>query len=183
MAVLEKIRVKFGLGATIIIALGLLSFIISPDDLERAFQSMSSKYDVGKVGGKSISYDDFKADVDNLTHLTGQSSLNAQQQEEIRDMAWQKIIYKYLFIKNAEKAGIRLGEDEKVALTTGSMVSPMISRNALFFDEDGNTTGITTMNDTNGTNGTWYTMDGRRLSGKPTKAGLYIYGNIKVAIK
>lgn len=138
MAVLEKIRVKFGLGATIIIALGLLSFIISPDDLERAFQSMSSKYDVGKVGSKSISYDDFKADVDNLTHLTGQSSLNAQQQEEIRDMAWQKIIYKYLFIKNAEKAGIRLGEDEKVALTTGSMVSPMISRNALFFDEDGN---------------------------------------------
>ena len=83
MAVLEKIRVKFGLGATIIIALGLLSFIISPDDLERAFQSMSSKYDVGKIGNKSISYDDFKADVDKLTEISkmsGVSTLNAQQQ-------------------------------------------------------------------------------------------------------
>ena len=29
----------------------------------------------------------------------------------------------------------------------------------------------------------WYDMSGRRLSGKPTKAGLYIYGNKKVAIK
>ena len=141
MAVLEKIRVKFGLGATIIIALGLLSFIISPDDLERAFQSMSSKYDVGKVGGKSISYDDFKADVDKLTEISkmsGMTTLNAQQQEQLRDAAWQDIIYKYLFVKNAEKAGLRLGEDEKVALVTGSMVSPMISRNGLFFDEEGN---------------------------------------------
>lgn len=141
MAVLEKIRVKFGIGASIIIALGLLSFIISPDDLERAFQSMSSKYDVGKVGGKSISYDDFKADVDKLTEISkisGLGTLNAQQQEQLRDAAWQDIIIKNLFIKNAEKAGIRLGEDEKVALTTGSMISPMISRNPLFFDEDGN---------------------------------------------
>ena len=141
MAVLEKIRVKFGIGASIIIALGLLSFIISPDDLERAFQSMSSKYDVGKVGGKSISYDDFKSDVDRLTEISkisGYGTLNAQQQEQLRDAAWQDIIIKNLFIKNAEKAGIRLGDDEKVALTTGSMVSPMISRNGLFFDEDGN---------------------------------------------
>ena len=144
MAVLEKIRVKFGLGATIIIALGLLSFIISPDDLERAFQSMSSKYDVGKIGNKSISYDDFKADVDKLTEISkmsGVSTLNAQQQEQqeqLRDAAWQDMVYKYLFIKNAENAGLRLGEEEKVALTTGSMVSPMISRNSLFFDEEGN---------------------------------------------
>ncbi len=141
MAVLEKIRVKFGLGATIIIAIGLLSFIISPDDLERAFQSMSSKYDVGNVGGKAVSYDDFKADVDKLTEISkmsGVSTLNAQQQEQLRDAAWQDIIYKFLFIKNAEKAGIRLGEDEKVALVTGSMVSPMIARNGLFYDEEGN---------------------------------------------
>ena len=29
----------------------------------------------------------------------------------------------------------------------------------------------------------WYTLDGRRLGGKPTKAGLYIHGNKKVMIK
>ena len=29
----------------------------------------------------------------------------------------------------------------------------------------------------------WYTLDGRRLSGPPTKAGLYIHNNRKVVIK
>lgn len=29
----------------------------------------------------------------------------------------------------------------------------------------------------------WYTLDGRRLQGKPTQKGLYIHGNIKVVIK
>ena len=36
MAVLEKIRVKFGLVISIIIALALLSFIIDPSTLESA---------------------------------------------------------------------------------------------------------------------------------------------------
>ena len=31
--------------------------------------------------------------------------------------------------------------------------------------------------------GAWYTIDGRRLQGKPTQKGLYIHGNIKVVIK
>ena len=31
--------------------------------------------------------------------------------------------------------------------------------------------------------GAWYTLDGRRLQGKPTQKGLYIHGNIKVVIK
>lgn len=51
----------------------------------------------------------------------------------------------------------------------------------VFGDED---TGITTTNLTNSTNtGTWYTLNGVKLSGKPTKAGLYIHGNRKVSIK
>ena len=33
------------------------------------------------------------------------------------------------------------------------------------------------------TAGEWYTLDGRKLSGKPAKAGLYIYNSKKVVIK
>ena len=69
MAVLEKIRVKFGLAISIIIALALLSFIIDPSTLESALNSMSSKYDVGQIAGKSISYSDFQADVDRYTTI------------------------------------------------------------------------------------------------------------------
>jgi uncharacterized repeat protein (TIGR02543 family) len=35
----------------------------------------------------------------------------------------------------------------------------------------------------NGQSDSWYTLDGRKLSGKPTKKGLYIYNGKKVAIK
>ena len=31
--------------------------------------------------------------------------------------------------------------------------------------------------------GNWYTIDGRRLSGKPTRKGIYIHNNVKVVIR
>ena len=52
---------------------------------------------------------------------------------------------------------------------------------------DGEVSGITTTNYTNYTNFTdsdaWYSLDGRRLSSKPAKKGLYIHNGRKVAIK
>ena len=52
----------------------------------------------------------------------------------------------------------------------------------MVFDE---ATGITTTNYTNFTNSddAWYSLDGRRLQGKPTKSGLYINNGKKVIIK
>jgi len=142
MAVLEKIRVKFGIVISVIIALALLSFIIDPSTLESALNSMSDKYDVGKIAGKSISYTDFQADIDKYTTInqivTGSTVQNEQMQTEIRNAAWKELLDKYMFIKNAEKAGIRVGEQEMVALTTGEYVSPLIAQNPAFADENGN---------------------------------------------
>lgn len=139
MAVLEKIRVKFGLAASIIIAIGLLSFIIDPGQLETAFNSMSSKYDVGEIDGKSISYADFQQDVEKYSTIsemvTGSSAQSAQQQAQARDAAWQDLIYKHLFVKNANSAGLYVGEDELLELTAGNSVSPMIAQS--FVDENG----------------------------------------------
>ena len=94
MALLEKIRVKFGLVISIIIALALLSFIIDPSTLEAALNSMSSKYDVGKVAGKKVSYTDFQETVDKYTTinelLQGSSAQNEQIQQQSRNSAWQE---------------------------------------------------------------------------------------------
>lgn len=142
MAVLEKIRVKFGLVISIIIALALLSFIIDPGTLESALNSMSSKYDVGKIAGKSISYNDFQEDVDKYTvineMLSGSSSQNEQTQRQIRNAAWQGLLDKYMFVKNAKAAGICVGEDEMVSLVSGETLSPVMAQNPVFLDEAGN---------------------------------------------
>ena len=141
MAVLETLRVKFGVVITALVALGLLSFIIDPASIENAWHSMSSKYDVGEINGKAISYSDFQVEVDKFTKIneiiTGSSVQNEQQQEQIRNAAWQNLIDRYLFIENAHNAGINVGKDELVALTTGDMISPVLSSDMAFRGEDG----------------------------------------------
>ena len=141
MAVLEKLR-GWGIVLSILVALPLLLFIIDPSQIIQTVQSVSSKYDVGKIGGKSVSYTDFQQEVERFSTLgeimSGTSSSSEQQQKQIRDAAWQNLVDKYLFIKNAQAAGINVGKDEIKDLTYGESVSPVIASNPMFLDEDGN---------------------------------------------
>ena len=141
MAVLETIRVKFGVVITVLIAVALLSFIVDPSTLQSVTASMSSKYDVGEIDGKAISYTDFQEEVDKYTTLTelmsGSSVQNEQQQISIRNTAWESLVNKYLFVKNAKKAGLTVGEEEMLAIIAGEIESPLISQNPMFFGENG----------------------------------------------
>ncbi len=141
MAALETIRVKFGVFITVLIALALLSFIIDPTTLQSVASSMSSKYDVGEIDGKSISYTDYQADVEKFTRInelmTGSAAQNAQQHEAVRNMAWQSLIDKYLFQKNARKAGINVGTEEMNDIIAGNIDSPVFTQNPMFMDESG----------------------------------------------
>ena len=142
MAILQKTREKAGMAVSIIMALALLSFIIDPQTLETAFNAMSSRNDVGVINGKTISYLDFQQDVDKFTTInemvTGSSAQSEQQQEQVRNAAWQSLLDRSLFVKNAKAAGIRVGEEEMKDLLAGDMISPVISQNPAFMDENGN---------------------------------------------
>ncbi len=141
MAVLETIRVKFGILITVLIAVALLSFIIDPSTLQSVSSSMSSKYDVGEINGKSVSYTDFQADIDRLTAvneiMTGSSVQSEEMQNSIRDAAWQSLVDKYLFIRNAKAAGLNVGEEEMVDIISGAIDSPVFTQNPAFCDENG----------------------------------------------
>lgn len=132
-------REKFGIVISVIIALSLLYFIAPMDDLMTLFGG--GRQDVGEINGNKISYEDFQREVTDLTTVneivTGSTVQSEQQQQQIRNTAWQSFIDKYLFLKNARAAGISVGNDEMVALTTGDMVSPLISQNYAFMDESG----------------------------------------------
>ena len=142
MAVLQTLRTKFGLAISIIVALGLLSFIIDPGQIQSAVQSMSSKFDVGKINGKSVSYTDFQEDIDHYTRLhelmTGSSASSEEEHTQIRDAAWQALVDKFLIVREAKDAGITVGEEEMLDLTTGANPSPLISQNSMFVDANGN---------------------------------------------
>ena len=139
MAVLEKLR-GWGIVLSILVALPLLLFIIDPSQIIQTVQSVSSKYDVGKIGGKSVSYTEFQQAVDDYSRvselLSGTSSTNEQQQKQIRDAVWQSFVDQNLFIKNAQAAGITVGKDELKDLVSGANISPVIA--SLFTDANGN---------------------------------------------
>ena len=63
--------------------------------------------------------------------------------------------------------------------------APTVRQFVLNFGEDGEAQGITTTDYTDLTDsaGAWYTIDGVRLDGQPTKKGLYIHGGKKVVVK
>lgn len=139
MAVLEKIRVKFGILISVVIALALLSFIIDPNTISQVASSMSSKYRVGKINGNSVSYQDFDNELNYqnriFEYMYRRNANTDQEMEYVRNMAWKTFVDRYMFLANARKAGIQVGESELVDLTSGDMVSPLIFQ--IFVDETG----------------------------------------------
>ena len=125
MAVLETIRVKFGILISVLIAVALLSFIVDFGTIQ-SLSSTSSKYDVGEIDGKSISYTDFQAEIEKITAISEMNGNPVQGDEAlamVRQQAWQQFINDYLFIPSAKAAGFNVGEEEMYQLLSGEMLS------------------------------------------------------------
>ena len=128
MAVLETIRVKFGILISVLIAIALLSFIVDFGTIQ-SLSSTSSKYDVGEIDGKSISYTDFQAEIEKITTISEMNGNPVQGEEAlamVRQQAWQQFINDYLFIPAAKAAGFNVGEEEMYQLLTGKMYSALL---------------------------------------------------------
>ena len=125
MAVLETIRVKFGILISVLIAVALLSFIVDFGTIQ-SLSSTSSKYDVGEIDGKSISYTDFQAEIEKITTISEMNGNPVQGDEAlamVRQQAWQQFVNDYLFIPSAKAAGFNVGEEEMYQLLSGEMLS------------------------------------------------------------
>ena len=142
MAVLEKIRVKLGVLITVLIAVALLSFIIDPGTLETTLSYFSSKYDVGKIDGKKVRYNEFQKEVDYYTNIytltTGSQSVSEDAMRAINESAWQNLISQWYVIPQMQKAGIRVGDDELVDLSQGKEISSVLAQDPIFLDASGN---------------------------------------------
>jgi len=140
MAVLEKIRVKFGILITVLVALALLSFILDPQTLRSAADRFSSDNKVGSMNGKSVSYKEFYEELNNYTEiakLLGQNPSSEEEQAQLRDAAWQSIFDNNVFIPKATAAGLAVGQQEMLDLTQGNDISPVLLQQPAFADASG----------------------------------------------
>lgn len=129
MAVLETIRVKFGLAVSIIIALGLLSFIISPNDIA-ALKGAGNQQKVGTINGHEVTAEAFESQKNALSSLDSkynglvQQMFNAQgayeQQEVLSQVAWSHFMSEYLYNEYCENAGFSVVDGEVVAAVKAS---------------------------------------------------------------
>ena len=141
MAVLEKMRKKMGVFISIVIAIALLAFIVNPDDLQRVMSMFSSKYDVGKIAGKSINQQEFSRRVEyynNIAKLTGSNTGNSEEESErANNEAWNSYVADNVLIPACEKAGIKIGEAEIEDMCGGVDISPVLRSEAAFLDQNG----------------------------------------------
>ena len=142
MAVLEKIRVKLGVLITVLIGVALLSFIVDVNTFQSAISLFSSRYDVGKMGRKSITYQDYQKEIDYFTSIyqlsAGGRSMDEQTHDAINNNAWQKMINDNIIMPTIKKVGISVGDDEMFDLTQGREISPILTQDPTFADENGN---------------------------------------------
>lgn len=141
MAVLEKMRKRMGVFISIVIAIALLAFIVNPDDLQRVMSMFSSKYDVGKIAGKSINQQEFSRRVEyynNIAKLTGANQGNSEElSERVNNEAWNSYIADNVLIPACERAGIKIGEGEIEDMCGGVDISPVLLNEAAFLDQNG----------------------------------------------
>jgi len=137
MAVLEQIRVKFGVFITVLIGIALISFVIDADQVRSWF---TSQYDVASMAGKSISYQDYQKRVEYYTEinqlLLGSHAMSDAMTEQVREQAWQEFFQKYVLTPQYEKCGLGISDRELEDLVRGQNISPVLYNDPVFWDED-----------------------------------------------
>lgn len=132
MATLEKIRNRAGLLVAIIIGLALLLFVVG--DMLNSSQSLftNSKFEIAKVAGKSISYDDFNRRVENLIEInkiqTGGTSVTEEMADNIRNSTWNLMIEEYIMTDEYDKLGLSVTGDELMDMIQGENPHPIIKQ-------------------------------------------------------
>ena len=143
MAVLETIRVKFGILITVLIAVALLSFIIDPSSLS-LFSSNpeAQETEVASINGKGITYTEFNNQyrmyTDAYPYEYYEATVRQQNPDlfteeikklyhnELRSRVLNNFLMANHYVPKAKAAGFNVSEEEMYQLLSGQMFSNTI---------------------------------------------------------
>ncbi len=130
MAILQGIRNKAGLLVSIVIGLALFAFIMG--DLMRSGRSLmrGNANEIAEIGGKSVSYKEYYALVEQLTdnykRNSNKNSLDEETTNQIRQQAWETLVKDYVMQDAYESLGIDVSPDEVFDMVQGNNIDPQI---------------------------------------------------------
>jgi peptidyl-prolyl cis-trans isomerase D len=142
MSALQFLREKAGVLVAGVIGLSLLLFVVSDFFGRGRGQRRKAKkfYEIGLIGGQSVSYQEYDAKVQNLLEiykLSGNSNINEATTESIREQTWQQMVREKILNPQYEKLGIGVSEEELDQMVLGDKPHPIVMQ--LFTDQ---TTGM-----------------------------------------
>lgn len=117
MATLQKIRSK---GPLLVVVIGLALFAFVAGDAWKVLQPHQGKQDVGEINGETLSAQDFQKTVEEYSEVikltNGLTSLNDDQQNNIKDQVWQTYVNNNLIASEAKKLGLKVTDAEIEAI-------------------------------------------------------------------
>ena len=130
MATLEKIRNRMGLLVAIFIGLALLLFVVGDFLNQGRSLFTNAQYEIAKVAGKSIPYTEFDQRVNSFVEInkiqTGQTSLDENTIDQIRDVSWDYMIEEFIMSDEYKKLGVAVTGDELMDMIQGENPHPII---------------------------------------------------------
>ena len=141
MAIVNKIREKSGV-AVVVIAIALILFIVGGDFVagSKGGGLFGNSNAVGEINGTTIDFQQFA----NLTEAQRMQfegsvgrSATEQEQAQIRERVWEKLIFNYVYAEEFEKVGITVSDDELREMVQGPKnIHPFVKQQ--FSDQSGN---------------------------------------------
>jgi peptidyl-prolyl cis-trans isomerase D len=138
MSTLQFLREKAGVLVAGVIGLSLLLFVVSDFFGNGRGQRMKQKkaYEIGVIGGESVSYPDYDLRLQNLTEiykLSGRTNLDEATTETMREQTWQQMVREKILDSQYKKLGIGVSTEEVDELVLGNNPHQIVQQ--LFTDQ------------------------------------------------
>jgi peptidyl-prolyl cis-trans isomerase D len=131
MAVLQKIRSKAGVLVIIFVGVALFLFIIDPTTFQQLFVKNSTS--IAVIDGDDVEYEEFQEFYDQhrefLLVAQRKSNLESDEDESIREQAWNDVLQKYLMEPWYEEVGLSVSDVELEDMLYGSNIHFVILQN------------------------------------------------------
>lgn len=137
MAILQTLREKAGPLVAGVIGLSLLLFVVSDFFGNNTSQrrKASKYYELARIDGESVSYQDFEARVADLVEIykmSGTNEVNEQMMTSLREQVWQQMLSEKLMDRTYKQTGLGVSPDEVEMLVFGDNPHPIVRQ--LFTD-------------------------------------------------
>lgn len=137
MSVLQTLRERAGALVAGVIGLSLLIFVVSDFFDSSTTQRRRAKkyYELARIDGEPVTYQDYEARIQEMVDIykmSGNTDINEQMTENIREQIWQQMLSDKLMGKTFKQNGLGVSADEVEMLVFGENPHPIVRQ--LFTD-------------------------------------------------